>query len=168
MIFLPRVTAIWSSELNLPTPIHFTLVILNRLVFTLAIYLTTFSLPWFMDLTFQVAMPYCSLQHQVLFSPPDTSINEHHFHFSPAASFFLELLVIALLSFSVAYATHSDLRSSSSDVVSFFLIFKLFLVFWQQEYQSGSAFPHPVEHLLSELFIMACLGWPCMAWLRVF
>ena len=124
MIFLPRVTAIWSSELNLPTPIHFTLVILNRLVFTLAIYLTTFSLPWFMDLTFQVAMPYCSLQHQVLFSPPDTSINEHHFHFSPAASFFLELLVIALLSFSVAYATHSDLRSSSSDVVSFFFNFQ--------------------------------------------
>ena len=30
------------------------------------------SLPWFMDLTFQVPMQYCSLQHQTLLSPPDT------------------------------------------------------------------------------------------------
>ena len=135
MIFLPRVTAIWSSELNLPTPIHFTLVILNRLVFTLAIYLTTFSLPWFMDLTFQVAMPYCSLQHQVLFSPPDTSINEHHFHFSPAASFFLELLVIALHSSPVGYWTPSSLGGLSSSVISFCL-FILYMGFFRQEYWS--------------------------------
>ena len=35
--------------------------------FTLAIsYLTTSNLPWFMDLTFQVPMQYCSLQHWTL------------------------------------------------------------------------------------------------------
>ena len=35
--------------------------------FTLAIScLTTSNLPWFMDLIFQVPMPYCSLQHQTL------------------------------------------------------------------------------------------------------
>ena len=34
-------------------------------MFTLAISnLTTSNLPWFMDLTFQVLMQYCSLQHQ--------------------------------------------------------------------------------------------------------
>ena len=32
--------------------------------------LTTSSLPWFMDLTFQVPMQYCSLQHWTLLSPP--------------------------------------------------------------------------------------------------
>ena len=38
-------------------------------MFTLAIScLSTFNLPWFMDLTFQVPMPYCSLQNQTLLS----------------------------------------------------------------------------------------------------
>ena len=36
-------------------------------VFTLAIsWLTTSNLPWFMDLTFQVLMHYCSVQHQTI------------------------------------------------------------------------------------------------------
>ena len=41
-----------------------------------------------MDLTFQVPVQYCSLQHQTLFSPPDTSTDEHCFHLGPAVSFF--------------------------------------------------------------------------------
>ena len=41
--------------------------------FTLAICcLTTFNLSWFMDLTFQVPMQYCSLQHQTLLPSPVT------------------------------------------------------------------------------------------------
>ena len=40
-------------------------------MFTPAIsYLTTSNLPWFMDLTFQVPMKCCSLQHQTLLLPP--------------------------------------------------------------------------------------------------
>ena len=36
------------------------------LMFTLAVFcLPTSKLPWFMDLTFQVPMKYCSLQHQI-------------------------------------------------------------------------------------------------------
>ena len=35
--------------------------------------LTTSNLPWFMDLTFQVPVQYCSLQRQTSLSPPDTS-----------------------------------------------------------------------------------------------
>ena len=34
---------------------------------------TTSSLPWFADLTFQVPVQYCSLQHWTLLLPPDTS-----------------------------------------------------------------------------------------------
>ena len=52
-----------------------------------------------MGLAFQVPVQYCSLQHWILLSPPDTSTTDHHFCFGPAASFFLELLVIALRSF---------------------------------------------------------------------
>ena len=46
----------------------------------------------------QVPMQYCSLQHQTLFPPSDTSTTEHRFRFGLAALFFLELLVIALCS----------------------------------------------------------------------
>ena len=43
----------------------------KMLTFTLAIFcLITSNLPWFMDLTFQVIMQYCSLQQQALLPPP--------------------------------------------------------------------------------------------------
>ena len=52
----------WSSELNLPIPVHFSSLIPKMSMFTLAIsYLTTSNLPWFMDLTFQVPMQYYSI-----------------------------------------------------------------------------------------------------------
>ena len=80
------------------------------LMFTLAISsLTTSSLPCFTDLTFQVPMQYCSLQHWALLSPPDTSTTECHFPFGLPSSFFLELLLIALCSSLVAHGTPSDL-----------------------------------------------------------
>ena len=63
-----------------------------------------------MDVTFQVPAQYRSLQRQTSPSLLDTSTAERHFHFAPAASFFLELLVIALHSSPVAYWTTSDLR----------------------------------------------------------
>ena len=48
-------------------------------MFTFAIScLTTSNLPWFMDLTFQVPMQYCSLQYQTLPFPQDTfRIGQH-------------------------------------------------------------------------------------------
>jgi len=58
-----------------------------------------------MGLIFQVLMQYCSLQYQNLLSPPDTSITESHFHFGPATSFFLHLLVISLCSSPVDVTT---------------------------------------------------------------
>ena len=42
--------------------------------------LTTSNLHWFMDLTFQVPMQYCSLQHQTLLPSPVTSTTGYCFH----------------------------------------------------------------------------------------
>ena len=64
------------------------------LTFTLAIsYLTTSDLPWFMDLTFQVPMQYCSLQHRTLPVSPVTSTAGYSFCFGSIPSFFLELFL---------------------------------------------------------------------------
>ena len=132
-------------------------------MFTLATScLTTSNFPGFMDLTFQVPMQCYSFQHWTLLSPPDMSTIWHHFHFGPAASFFLELLVIALHTSPVAYWTPSDLGgggvvSSFSDIS--FCLFILPLGLSRQEYCSGLPFPSPVDHILSELFTMTRPSW---------
>ena len=129
-------------------------------MFTLAIScLITSNLPWFMDPTFQVPMRYCSLQHWTLLSPLVTFTTERHFCFGPASSFFLELFAIALCSSPVAYWTLQTWRGSSSSVI-FFCLFILFMGFLQQEYWTGFLpFPPPVDHILSELFIMTHPSW---------
>ena len=94
------------------------------LTFTLAIScLTTSNLPWFMDLTFQVPMQYCSLQHQTLLLSPVPSTTGFYFRFGSIPSFFLELF----LHWSpVAYWAPTYLGSSSFRVLSFCL-FMLFI-----------------------------------------
>ena len=63
-------------------------------MFTLAIScLTTSNLPWFMDLTSQVPMQYCSLQHQTLLLSPVISMTRCCFCFGSIPSFFLELFL---------------------------------------------------------------------------
>ena len=60
-----------KSELNSPIPVHFSLLIPKMSTLTLAIScLKTSNLPWFMDLTFQVPMQYCSFQHRTLLPLP--------------------------------------------------------------------------------------------------
>ena len=125
-------------------------------VFTLAIScLTTSNLPWFMDLTFQVPMQYCSSQHQTLLSPPDTSTTEHHFCFGPASSSFLELFLCYSL---ITYWTPADLEGLSPSVTSF-CPFILFMGFSRQECWRGLPFPSPVDHVLAELSTVTCLSW---------
>ena len=125
-------------------------------VFTLAIScLTTSNLPWFMDLTFQVPMQHCSLQHQTLFPSPVTSSAGCCFCFGFVISFFLELF----LHWSpVAYWIPTDLGGSSFSVLSFCL-FILFMWFSRQEYWSGLPFPSPVDHFLSEHSTMTHPSW---------
>ena len=75
-----------------------------------------------MDLTFQVPMQYCSLQHWTLLLSPVTSTIGYCFCFGLIPSFFLELF---LHRSPVAYLTHSDLGSSSFSNLSFcfFILF---------------------------------------------
>ena len=100
-------------------------------IFTLAIScLTTSNLPWFMDLTFQVPMHYCSLQHWTLLLSPVTSTAGYCFCFGSILSFFLELF----LHWSpVVYWAPTDLGSSSFSILSFCL-FIVFMGFWRLEY----------------------------------
>ena len=119
--------------------------------FTLAIScLTTSNLPWFMDLTFQIPMQYCSLHYRTFFLSPVTSTAGYSFCFGSIPSFFLELF---LQRSPVVYWAPTDLGSSSFSVLSFCL-FILFMGFSRQESWSGLAFPSPVDHILSHLSTM--------------
>ena len=108
-----------------------------------------------MDLTFQVPVQYCSLQHQTLLLSPVPSTTGCCFCFGSIPSFFLELF----LHWSpVAYRAPTDLGSSSFSVLSFCL-FILFMGFSRQEYWSGLPFPSPVDHILSEVSTKTCPSW---------
>ena len=108
---------VWYSHLFQNYLQNFSLIP-RMLVFTHVIsYLTIFSLPWFMDLTFQVLMQYCSLQHWTLFY--------HQIHpqwvsflIWPRSSFFLELF---LISSPIVYWKPTNLSGSCSGVISFCL-----------------------------------------------
>ena len=129
-------------------------------MFTLAIScLTTSNLPWFTDLTFQVPMQYCSLQHRTLLPSPVTSTTGCFFCF-----FFLLWLNLFIL-----FGAVSPLFSSSILGIYHpgefifqclsFCFFILFMGFSRPEYWSGLPFPSPVHHVLSELSTMTCLSW---------
>ena len=105
---------------------------------------------WFMELTSQVPMQYCSLQHQSWLLSPVTSTTGCCFCFGSLCSFFLELF---LHWSSVAHWAPADTGSSSFSVLSF-CIFILLMGFSRQEYWSGLPFPSPVDHVLSKLSTM--------------
>ena len=69
-----------------------------------------------MDLTFQVPMQYCFLQHWTLLPSPVISTTEDCFCYGSVSSFFVELF---LYSSAVAYWVPTDPGSSSFSVVSF-------------------------------------------------
>ena len=126
------------------------------LMFTLAIScLTTSNLPWFMDLTFQVSMQYCSLHPWTLLACPVTSTTGHYFCLGFISSYLLESF---LHSSSVACWSPTDLGSSSFRVLSFCL-FILFMRFSRHKYWSGLPFPSPVDHILSEHSTMTHPSW---------
>ena len=114
--------------------------------------LTTSNLPWFMDLTFQVPMQYCSLQHWTLLLSLVTSTTGYCFCFGSIPSFFLELFL--------HWSPVGTYRPGEFifPVLSFCL-FILFMGFSKQEYWSGLPFPSPVGHVLSELSTMTCTSW---------
>ena len=115
-----------------------------------------------MDLTFQVPMQYCSLQHRTLLLSPVTATTGYCFCFGSISSFILELF----LHWSpVAFWAPTDLGSSSFSILSFCL-FILFMGFSRQEYWSGLTFPSPVDRILSDLSTMTWPFWVApRAWL---
>ena len=117
--------------------------------------LTTSNILCFMDLTFQVPVQYCSLQHWTLFPSPATSTTGCGLHFCSIYSFFLELF---LYFFLVAYLIPTSLGSSYFSDLSFCL-FTLFMEFSRQEYWSGLPLPSPVDHILSEPSTMTRPSW---------
>ena len=137
------------------------------LTFTLAICLTTSNLPWFMDLTFQVPMQYCSLQHRMLLLSPVTSTTGYCFSFGSNPSFFLELF----LQWSpVAYWAPNDLGSSYFGILSFCLcivhgFLKARILKWLAiPFSSG---PHSVRPLHHDLAILGCpAGMAWFHWVR--
>ena len=153
--FLPTVVDIMVIWVKF-TPVHFSSLIPKMSMFTLAIScLTTSNLPWFMDLTCQVPMQYCSLQHQTLLLSPVTSTTGYCFCVGSILPFFLKLF----LHWSpVAHWTLTNLESSSFNILSFCL-FILFMGFSRQEYWRGLPFPSPVDHILSDLSTMTHTSW---------
>ena len=126
-------------------------------MFTLALScLTSSNLPWFVDLTFQIPMQYCSLQCWTLLSPQDTSTIGHHFHFGSASSFLLEP---SLLFSSSILDTYQPRGLGSSFSVISFCLFILFMGFSRQDWWSGLPVPSPVDHALSELSTMIHPSW---------
>ena len=120
------------------------------LMFTLAIScFTTSNLPWFMDLTFQIPMQYCSLQNWTLLPIPVTPTTGCCFCFGSVSIFFLELF----LHWSpVAYWAPTDLWSSSFSVLSFclfilFMGFKAKILKWFViPFSSGPHSVRPLHH----------------------
>ena len=124
-------------------------------MFTLAIScLTTSNSPRFMDLTFQVPMQYCSLQHQTLLPSPVTSTTGHCFCFRSAFHSFW-----SYFSHSSPVAYGHTTRGVHFSASYLFCLFILFMRFSGQEYWRCLPFPSPVNHILLELSTMTHPSW---------
>ena len=124
------------------------------LMLTLAIYcLTTFDLPWFMNLAFQVPMQYSSLQPRSLLPSPVTSTTGCCF--SLWLCLFIPSGVISPLTSSSILGTYHP--------GEFIFQCPIFLAFHTVH---GLPSPSPLDHVLSELPPWPVpLGWPQRAWL---
>ena len=120
------------------------------------------TLPWFIDLTFQVPIQYHSLEHHTLLSPPDVSTTECPFHLDPASSFFLKLF----LRFSaIVYWTPTDLGALifwCCIILPFHTVhtfLKVRILEWHAiPFSSGPGFVRSLHQVIY-------LGWPYKAWL---
>ena len=132
-------------------------------MFSLAIScFTTSNLPWFMDLTFQVPMQYCSLQHWTLLLSPVASTTGYCFCFGSLPSFFLESFVHWS---PVAYWTPTNQGSSSFCSISFCL----FILSWGSQGKITEVVCHSLLQWTTFCQTSppwpARLGWPHPAWL---
>ena len=155
MGFLPTVD-IMVICIKFTIPVHLSSPIPKMLVFTLGnCCLTMSSLPWFMDLTFQVPMQYCSLDFTFITRRIQ---NWALFLLWPSCCILSGAVRRCPCPSPVAYWTPSDLGDSSFRVI-FFCLFIQFMWFSQQVFWGGLPFPPPADHILSQLSTMACLSW---------
>ena len=108
-----------------------------------------------MDLTFQVPTEYCSLQHQILLSSPETSTAL--FPLWPSRFILSEAISSSLL-FPSSILDAFQTGELSFGVI-YFCPFIQFMRISQQVYWDGLPFPLPVDHVLSETFAMTHLSW---------
>ena len=132
-------------------------------MFALAIScLTTSNLPWFTDLTFQVPMQYCFLQHWTLLRSPVTSTTGYGFCFGSIPSFFLELFLHWSL---VAYWAPTNLGLHL--LVSYLFAFSY--CSWSSQGKNTEVVCHSLlqwsTFCQSSLPWPVHLGWPYTAWL---
>ena len=131
-------------------------------MFTLAIsYLITSNLPWLMDLTFQVPMQYCSVQHQTLLLSPVTSTTECFFLLW-LYPFILSGVISPLISSSILGTYQpGEFIFQCPTVLPFHTIhgvLKARILQW-------FSIPFPVDCVLSELSMTCPSWWPYTAWL---
>ena len=119
--------------------------------------LITSNLPWFMDLTFQVPMQYCSLQHQTLLLSPVISTTGYCFCFGSIHSFFSGVISPVISSSILGTYQLGEFICPGP----IFLPFHTVHGFSRQEYWTGLPFPSPMDHVLSELSTMIHLS--CVA-----
>ena len=157
----------WSctDHVNSPIPVHFSSLIPKLSMFTLAIScLTTSNLPWFVDLTFQDPMQYCSLQHWTLLPSLVISTTGYCFCFGSVSVFFLELF---FHSSPVTYWALPTWRVHRS-------VSKLFAFSYCSWGSQGKNTEVVCQSLLQWTTFCqnsppwpVCLGWCYMAWLVV-
>ena len=116
--------------------------------------LTTSSLHWFMYLTFQVPMQYCSLQHWPLLPSPVSSPPGHCFHFGSISLLFLELFLPFSSSILGTYLSVEFIFPCH-----IFCLCILFVGFSRQESRSDLPFPSPVNHVVSDVSTMTRPSW---------
>ena len=87
-----------------------------------------------------------------------TATTESQFCFGPAASLFLGLLVVLLLSSPGAFG-HLQTWGTHLSVVIPLCPFIQFIRFSQQVYWGGLPFPPPVDHIFSELSAVTLPSW---------
>ena len=114
-----------------------------------------------MDLTFQIPMQYCSLQHRTLLPSPVTSTTWHYFHF---CSFFILFGVISPLFSSSILGTDrpGEFISQCHIFLPFHTVHGVLKARILKRFASTEVVTSPVDHVLSELSTMTCLSWEAL------
>ena len=129
--------------------------------------LITSNLPWFMDLTFQVPMQYCSLQHWTSLPSPVTTGLIHNW-----VLFVLWLDLFILSGFiSPLFSSSIWAPTNLGSPLSVSYLFAFSYCSWGSQGKNAEVVCHCFFQWTTicqnSLPWPVCLGWPYMAWLIV-